>query len=249
MLFRSVLENAIKQIPIPINLDEFLIFEKDYFEKGCPVISHSDIYKAEYMPSYRVIRSEYAEKLDMWALVEELVESAKIHKTTVNIAIDGMSASGKTSLAEDFLQLFDCNVIHMDDFFLKPDQRTYDRFLHPGANIDYERFKQEVANNLNETTGFIYFAYDCHTGYMTEKKARAKHLNIIEGAYSMHPYFGNIYDIRIFMETDKRTQRDRILKRNGKQMLERFEQEWIPLEDTYLQSFSIKQSCKFIYRT
>jgi len=245
----SVLEQSIKDIPIPVNLNDFHAFEQDYFKKGCPLLNHSEIYKEEYKPSYRVVRKEFAEKIDLWIMTEKLVEHAKRNGTFVNIAIDGMSTSGKTTLGQMFEKLFDCNVIHTDDFFLKKNQRTYERLTQPGGNIDYERFKHEIVNNLNEPTGFIYYAYDCRTSQMSEKKAISKHLNIVEGAYSMHPYFGNIYDIRIFMETDKLTQLERVLKRNGEELFDRFKNEWIPMENKYHNIFKIKENCTFIYRT
>jgi len=34
------------------------------------------------------------------------------------IAIDGQSASGKTTLGELLKEWYDCNLFHMDDFFL-----------------------------------------------------------------------------------------------------------------------------------
>lgn len=43
------------------------------------------------------------------------------------LAIDGRCATGKTSLAAHLTGLYDCNVIHMDHFFLHPEQRTIKR--------------------------------------------------------------------------------------------------------------------------
>ena len=40
------------------------------------------------------------------------------NKDFLVIAIDGPSAGGKTTIAEDIKKNFDCNVFHMDDFFL-----------------------------------------------------------------------------------------------------------------------------------
>ena len=46
------------------------------------------------------------------------------HKSRVIVAIDGMAASGKTTLAECLRKEFDAEVVHMDDFFLKDYQKT-----------------------------------------------------------------------------------------------------------------------------
>ena len=67
-------------------------------------------------------------------------------------------------------------------------------------------------------------------------------LVIIEGSYSHHPYFGDAYDLRVFLEVTPPEQRNRILKRNGEFMLERFVNEWIPKENAYFEKFGIKNA-------
>ena len=63
------------------------------------------------------------------------------------------------------------------------------------------------------------------------------------GAYSWHPYFGDIYDIRVFMNIDPGTQKERISARNGPEILSRFVDEWIPKEEEYFEKFRIKEKC------
>ena len=60
-------------------------------------------------------------------------------------AIDGRCASGKTTLAAQLQQQFDGSVIHMDHFFLRPHQRTPQRYQEPGGNVDRERFLEEFS--------------------------------------------------------------------------------------------------------
>ena len=56
-------------------------------------------------------------------------------KPRVLVAFDGGSAAGKSTLAEYFRSLYDCNILHMDDFFLRPEQRTPQRFEEIGGNV------------------------------------------------------------------------------------------------------------------
>ena len=49
------------------------------------------------------------------------------------VAIDGPCASGKTVFAASLHERFGGNVLHMDDFFLRPEQRTPERFAEPGS--------------------------------------------------------------------------------------------------------------------
>ena len=39
----------------------------------------------------------------------------------VIVAIDGPCAAGKTTLAGKLQAAYDCNLFHMDDFFLRPE--------------------------------------------------------------------------------------------------------------------------------
>lgn len=77
-------------------------------------------------------------------IVEEIEKLLGTKEQTILIAIDGMSASGKTTLGYYLQELFSGNLFHMDDFFLRENQRTPERLAEVGGNIDYERFKREV---------------------------------------------------------------------------------------------------------
>ena len=81
--------------------------------------------------------------------MEKILEAAKHQinmlleeKNFVIVAIDGKCTSGKTTLASQLAEIYDCNVFHMDDFFLRPEQRTPERFAEVGGNVDYERFHE-----------------------------------------------------------------------------------------------------------
>lgn len=167
------------------------------------------------------------------------------------IAIDGMSASGKTTLGHLLHEEFpDSNLFHMDDYFLQPHQRTVERYAEVGGNVDYERFKDEIILHLNNPDGLHYRTYDCHTQTLSSQRcANSQPLIIIEGSYSQHPYFGETYDLRIFCEISEEEQQKRIAKRNGLQMLERFVKEWIPKENLYFKTFCIKEKSCFLYNT
>ena len=56
------------------------------------------------------------------------IDELMTQKDVVIVAIDGKCTSGKTTLAAKLAEIYDCNVFHMDDFFLRPEQRTPERF-------------------------------------------------------------------------------------------------------------------------
>lgn len=164
------------------------------------------------------------------------------------LAVDGRCGSGKTTLADHLALQYGGIVIHMDDFFLRPEQRTSERLIQPGGNIDYERFESEVLPHLrDEKEEFSYCRYDCSLQKLTEQiRVVKKELIIIEGAYSCHPRFGNAYDFKVFLDVDEKEQCERILKRNGKEMLGRFINEWVPKEELYFKTFGIQENCDLI---
>ena len=161
------------------------------------------------------------------------IDSLLAEKNMVIVAIDGKCTSGKTTLASKLAEIYNCNVFHMDDFFLRPEQRTPERFAEVGGNVDYERFQEEVLLPLKNGKAFSYRPFDCSTFTLAGPVAvTPKKLNIVEGTYSHHPYFCNPYDLKILLTVDEETQRQRILERPAF-LHKRFFETWIPMENKY----------------
>lgn len=170
-----------------------------------------------------------------------------INKKTRIIAIDGRCAAGKSTLANVIHKQINCNVIHMDDFFLQEHQRTEQRYKEVGGNIDYERFIQEVMIPLKKGQPFSYRKFDCHEMNFTNTiQVNPKLITIVEGSYSCHPVLWNYYDIHIFLDVDSKIQMQRIINRNGKQKAKTFKEKWIPMEEQYFLKYNIKNRCDYI---
>lgn len=182
--------------------------------------------------------------MELYRLIEEKMKE----KSPVILAIDGRCAGGKSTLAQSLSERYKAGVVHVDDFFLRPEQRTEQRLKEIGGNVDRERFTQEVIYPLKEGRfPFVYGKYDCTVQKISGSvQVEKSPLMIVEGAYSCHPYFGDIYDIRVFVDVDHKTQKDRIIKRNGTEMLPRFLEEWIPKEEAYFQTFGIQGICDIV---
>lgn len=237
----SVLK-LIEEKKIPLDADEFKGEIALLRESGYAPVSHSDIYRENYKPSYRLVPMWFMQYFDVIAAAEKVMENGG-----GIIAIDGKSASGKSTLAYNLSQLFDCNVFHMDDFFLQKSQRTPERFAQPGGNVDYERFYDEVYKPLTEKNNVLYRKFDCSKMALGKTETvEYKKLNIVEGAYSMRPEFKDGYALKIFLNIDSEKQKKRILNRNGKAMLERFINEWIPLEEKYFEYFSVADNADIV---
>lgn len=173
--------------------------------------------------------------------------------TPILIAIDGRCASGKTTLAAMVQKLYGskyCDVLHTDDFFLRPHQRTRRRLLQPGGNIDLERFWNEVLRFAIDGKPFTYRSYDCKSNqFRPERLIRPKDIILVEGAYSCHPKLWDNYQLHIFLTVSPEQQRQRIRARNGEDALQLFVDKWVPLEEQYFHSFNIPQTCEMLLDT
>ncbi len=187
--------------------------------------------------------SEYPELLPIFADINEMLK-----KKRCIIAIEGRAAAGKTTLAGMIAEVYGATVFHLDDFFLRPEQRTPDRLAEIGGNVDRERFLLEVLQPLSAGKEIMYRRFDCSIRQILPPTLIIpERLVVIEGAYSMHPDLRGYYDYSIFMGIDSDTQRSRILKRNSPTLAKRFFDEWIPLENLYFSSLSIKEHCSHVY--
>ena len=161
------------------------------------------------------------------------------------IAIDGRCGAGKTTLANTLQEKLGVCVVHMDDFFLQPHQRTEERLSRPGGNVDYERVEEQVLEPLCRGEKQIrYQRFDCTTMSLKEEcLVDGDKVILVEGSYSCHPRLKKYYDLTIFLDVDPQTQRQRIKERVGEERLQMFLTKWIPLEEAYFSAYHIKENC------
>jgi len=167
-------------------------------------------------------------------------------KAPLLAAIDGRCGAGKTTLAAQMQKRSGWNILHMDHFFLRPEQRTEERFRKPGGNVDYERFLEEVLLPLKKGEEEIsYRPYDCHRQEMAEPVLiRPGRVCLVEGSYSCHPALWDQYDLHVFLTIDAAEQMRRIIGREGADRAEMFRERWIPLEEQYFAAERIEARCE-----
>ena len=211
---------------------------ENYERGGIRPVHHSEAYRKNERPSYRVVAARFVSLLPV---LEKMAAGTQI------VAIDGRAASGKTTLAELISSVTGAGVIHMDDFFLPEELRTVERLASPGGNVHYERILKEVIPNLAAEKSFSYQIFDCEKMQINGlRRVAASQWKIVEGSYSHHPEFKNHMNLRIFCDIQVAEQMKRICRRDGDEAAAMFETRWIPMEEQYFKTFRTKESADIV---
>lgn len=238
----TIAAELISEGRLPFSYSEFAAAADKWKRDGFPPLHHSESFRDEYRPAYRVIWNGYVPYLPLFAEIDK-----RLAEGSLTLAIEGGSASGKSTLGAMLKDIYGCTLFHMDDFFLRPEQRTPERFAEPGGNVDRERFLDQVLLPLSENKDVVYQKYDCGTcSLLPPEKISPTPLTVIEGAYSMHPDLADHYGFSVFLDISPELQRKRISKRNSPPLAKRFFEEWIPLEVKYFDALRVKERCDMI---
>jgi len=184
--------------------------------------------------------------MEKFEAIKDAIAAISAKKKYVIVAIDGSCTSGKTTLAQNLAEHFNCNLFHADDFFLPPHLRTSERLSEIGGNIDYERLLNEVIDPLLTRKSFSYRPYNCSTRALSSSiTVTPKPINIVEGSYSLHPRLAHAYDLKILLTVSDDVRRERILQRPA-HLHESFFNEWIPMEQRYFEETKIYERCDLV---
>lgn len=239
----AVFQELVNKGRLPFDPEEVKREIDKWREAGFPACHHSDCFRSTYVPAYRVIKKEYALFLPLFLQVDRRLNQSR----DMTLAIEGGSASGKTTLSKLLEAVYSSAVFHMDDFFLRPKQRTPERFAQPGGNVDWERFLEEVLTPMKKRERINYRRFDCSTFTIKPPvPLTPTKLTVVEGAYSMHPQLEGHYDLSVFLDVSPKLQEARIRKRNVPAMAERFFREWIPMERHYFEATDAKKRCDLV---
>jgi uridine kinase len=128
-------------------------------------------------------------------------------------AIDGYSASGKTTLANQLaLDLKGVEVVSMDDFFLPGERRRASVYA---KNFDLDRLQMQVLEPLLAGKEVKYQPFDWANMVPSRNFIRIPRLSkvIIEGTYSLDLKLRHCYDFGIWVDTPESVRVTRKLDR------------------------------------
>ena len=201
----------------------------EYRQKGCPLVGHSEAYRAAYQPHYRVLRSDYAYYFPLLLVLQRAADAGK----PVLIAIDGCCGSGKTRLAALLAEVFPCRVFHTDDFYLPAARRTADWQSVPAGNMDLDRLRCEVLEPARQGADITFRAFDCRSQSLrAPQTVPFAPITVVEGSYALHPSLAGAYDRKIFLTCPSDEQERRLRAREAAYYAD-FEAIWMPLERLY----------------
>lgn len=227
-----------------------MLFINKYKNQNCPPLSHSKIYKENYYPSYRIVGSRASFFQELLFLIEKSLYSHTPSSPYI-VAIDGRSASGKSSLASWLQAIYPSStILHMDDYFLPQALKTQERLSIPGENIDHERFKRTLLDPIRQNKPAHYQSFCCKKQALNPAETLEKSsFYIVEGSYSMHPKLLPFYNATVFLSIPSSLQTSRIRNRNGKDMLPMFTKLWIPLEEEYFSAYNTNRLANLKFDT
>lgn len=124
------------------------------------------------------------------------------------IAISGDSGSGKSSLMEHLLTLYNSNVLKLEtDRYHKWERgdANYNNITHLNPKANYLELMSEDVYNLKIGNEIYQVDYDHKTGKFTDKSIiNAKHNIILCGLHTLYMNkLNKIIDIKIYMDTDR----------------------------------------------
>ena len=122
-------------------------------------------YKQEFTEEKIIDEAELSLRIDE-LLRKHSEEKEKAERVVV--ALDGMCAAGKSTLAQKLAERFGGEVISTDDFHLPFDMRSEERRSEPGGNLHYERFSKEVIPFIRKKESFSYGRFSCMQGSISE---------------------------------------------------------------------------------
>lgn len=181
-------------------------------------------------------------------IINKIEENISI-KPFCLVAIDGCGGSGKSTLAEQIVLRYGSGqIIHTDDFY-KPSSERLQLDIdkkEPRADYDIGRLTREVIYPITNLKEAKYQRYDWVRDKLAEwHTVQPNGLIIVEGVYSISDQLYDKYDIKIFVECNRKLRLKRGLERDGENALG-FWIQWMAEEDKYIQEQKPQERSDFI---
>jgi uridine kinase len=154
------------------------------------------------------------------------------------IAIDGLPCSGKSMMAERLRMRLSANCIELDEFVLP--ERDWPAAIKPAFPFEYIRYAEfvEAVQALSRFGSCSFKPFDWNTDRISQESrtVTCEAPVIVEGVSSLNPVLTDIFDVRVFVESDRSTTLQAAMQRG----VRRWERQWrdlfLPSVDLYVAS-------------
>ncbi len=231
---------------IKLDFDKTIEFLDNYKENNFPIFHHTENYRNNYNPHYRVVPIDFiTEEMKEYQLISYLQYiNTQTNAKHIFVAAEGKCASGKTTLIEAISKKMNLTIIHADDFFLKESDKK--KYIPVGDYIDYNKIISLI-KNLNENDSVIYEKFKCSTQtYEKVSIDSPSKIIILEGVYSYNKHLQNYINHLIFFNVNFDEQLLRLKTRENDKNLEKFINIWIPKENEYYDTFPIISNAELL---
>jgi uridine kinase len=152
------------------------------------------------------------------------------------IAIDGLPLSGKTTLADRLANALGLDVFGFDDFVLPRPQRPVG--VEPSYPFPYFRTAEfrDAVRSLKRQGTCSYRPFNWKIGRVDreERVVQRRGPMLVEGCSVLDPELAGLYDLRIFVESDRDTLMAARSVRDGNSDAANWHSLYLPSVDLYL---------------
>lgn len=155
------------------------------------------------------------------------------------VCIDGPGGSGKSTIARGLAGASDdVQLVQVDDFY-RPSSDRYEASVAErpiGADFDLDRLRTEVLLPLRSRLLANYHVYDWTTDRVSlHTVAVTKPIVVVEGVYSFSMALSELFDFSLWVDCPRDVRLRRGLARDGEAARCRWEDDWMPGEEQYIQ--------------
>ncbi len=172
-------------------------------------------------------------------LAAHLRQVERNRPNAILVALDGRSASGKTTLAAAVAPLVDAVVLDGDDFYSGGSAERWDAMSAAekvSHCIDWRR-QRAVLETLASGEAASWHPYDWEADDGTLKQTpvicEPASVIILDGAYSARPELCDLFDLRVLLDAPADLRRERLIEREGEGYREEWNARWDEAEQWY----------------